>query len=192
MTSSTGGRRRSAEFYRQGGFTLIELILVMALLVVVLAVGAPTLAAFFSGRTINSEAKRFMSLTRYAQSQAVSRGMPMELWLDRQEGRYGLRVQEGYDCSYGKPQLLAGNSQPPADEERPLEFQLGKDLDFDQESGGRPPGDVIDCIRFLPDGSIDDGSLDEVVILQGSEQSVRVRLSDDQLNFVIDENKDVR
>src|SRR5207249_2115896 len=55
-------------------FTLIELILVMALLAIVLAVSAPALSTFFQGRTLDSEVRRFLSLTRYGQSRAVSEG----------------------------------------------------------------------------------------------------------------------
>src|SRR5437773_775638 len=45
-------------------FTLVELILVMALLGIVLAVSAPSLSNFFHGRTLDSEARRLMALTR--------------------------------------------------------------------------------------------------------------------------------
>ena len=43
-------------FTRRGGFTLIELVLVMALLVVAISVTAPVLSRFFRGRTLDSEA----------------------------------------------------------------------------------------------------------------------------------------
>src|SRR5437899_9787950 len=77
-------------------FTLIELILVMALLGIVLAVSAPALSNFFRGRTIESEARRFMALTHYAQSRAVSEGIPMSLCIDTRRGIYGLRQATGY------------------------------------------------------------------------------------------------
>src|SRR4051794_30959806 len=47
----------------QHGFTLIELILVMTLLMIVLAVSAPSLGSFFKGRNLDSEARRIYSLT---------------------------------------------------------------------------------------------------------------------------------
>src|SRR5882672_515047 len=77
-------------------FTLIELILVMALLSIVLAVSAPALSGFFNGRTIDSEARRLVSLTRYGQSRAVSEGVPTILWIDARKNTYGLRTQTGY------------------------------------------------------------------------------------------------
>src|SRR5438067_839751 len=72
------GRRRS-----QGqGFTLIELILVMTVLVIAVSITAPALSSFFRARTLDSEARRLLSLTRHGQSRAVAEGVPMELWID--------------------------------------------------------------------------------------------------------------
>ncbi|MCX6930914.1 MAG: prepilin-type N-terminal cleavage/methylation domain-containing protein, partial [Verrucomicrobia bacterium] len=62
-------------------FTLIELILVMALLTIVISLTAPSLSKFFRGRTLDSEARRLLALTRSGQSRAVSEGMPMDLWV---------------------------------------------------------------------------------------------------------------
>ncbi len=73
MTLQTGNRRtRSNEPDRARAFTLIELILVMALLLIVIGVALPSLKRFFHGRNLDSEARRFLSLTRYGQSRAVS------------------------------------------------------------------------------------------------------------------------
>src|SRR6185369_10002884 len=77
-------------------FTLIVLILVLAMLSIVLAVATPSLSNFFRGRTLDSEARRFVSLTRYGQSRAVSEGIPMTLWIDTRRGAYGLRQEPGY------------------------------------------------------------------------------------------------
>ena len=81
MSPTGNSRTRSADARGRGGFTLIELILVMAVLAIVLAIIAPSLGNFFRGRTLDSEARRFVSLTRYAESRAVSEGSPMLLWM---------------------------------------------------------------------------------------------------------------
>lgn len=73
-------------------FTLLELILVMALLLIVLAVAAPSLAQFFRGRFLDGEARRLLALTRYGQSRAVSEGVPVLLWLNAESNQYGLRI----------------------------------------------------------------------------------------------------
>ena len=96
MMSPTGNNRvRSARELGDGGFTLVELILVMSLLLIVLAVAAPSLAPFFKGRGLDSEARRFVTLARYGQSRAVSEGMPVILWIDAQQRRYGLQQESG-------------------------------------------------------------------------------------------------
>ncbi|NJM55576.1 MAG: prepilin-type N-terminal cleavage/methylation domain-containing protein, partial [Verrucomicrobiae bacterium] len=61
---------------RRRAFTLIELMLVMALLIVTTTFLAPQLSEFFRGRSLDSEAKRFLALTRLAQSRAVAEGVP--------------------------------------------------------------------------------------------------------------------
>src|SRR5262249_19567201 len=71
-------------------FTLIELILVMALLAIVLGISAPSLSRFFRGRSLESEAQRFLALTRHAQSRAVSEGVPMVVWLWPKQRSYGM------------------------------------------------------------------------------------------------------
>jgi type II secretion system protein H len=95
--STTGHRpTRSAERKGRAGFTLIELILVMAVLVIVLALVAPSLSNFFRGRSLDSEARRFVSLTRYAESRAVSEGVPMLVWIDPEQRSYGLTEEVSY------------------------------------------------------------------------------------------------
>src|SRR5438128_2340756 len=94
-------------------FTLIELILVMALLLIVLGVAFPSLKSFFQGRNLDAEARRFLSLTHYGQSRAVSEGLPMMLWIDAPGRAYGLQVQTGYTET----------------DDKAVQYTLDKDLD---------------------------------------------------------------
>src|SRR6185436_1704960 len=82
---------------RSPAFTLIELILVMTVLTIAASITAPALANFFRGRTLDSEARRFLALTRQGQSRSASEGLPMELWLDVQQGAYGLEAEPSYE-----------------------------------------------------------------------------------------------
>jgi type II secretion system protein H len=84
------------------GFTLIELILVMALLTIVISLTAPRLSRFFHGRTLDSEARRLLALTRSGQSRAVAEGLPMDLWIDAEEGTFGLEAEPSYETSDNK------------------------------------------------------------------------------------------
>src|SRR5438045_7956153 len=78
-------------------FTLIELILVMTILAIAVSITAPALASFFRARTLDSEARRLLSLTRQGQSRAASEGVPMDLWIDSQQKKFGLEA----DASFG-------------------------------------------------------------------------------------------
>src|SRR6266581_1792098 len=100
------------------GFTLIELILVMTVLTIAVSITAPALANFFHGRTLDSEARRLLALTRQGQSRAISEGIPMELWLDTARGAYGLEAEPSYEST----------------DPRAIEFALDKDIHVDVAS----------------------------------------------------------
>ena len=96
-TRRTGGRAKL-----EGAFTLIELILVMAILTISVAMTAPTLARFFRGRALDSEARRLLALTRYGQSRAASEGIPMDLWINAQLSSFGLEAEPSYETDDSK------------------------------------------------------------------------------------------
>src|SRR6266850_4075427 len=78
---------------RERAFTLIELILVMALLTILTSLAAPSLSRFFRGRALDSEARQLLSLTHAGQSRAVADGFPMLLWIDAPQRAYGLQEE---------------------------------------------------------------------------------------------------
>jgi len=88
MTLATGQNR-----FRRCAFTLIELILVLALLVIITSIAVPAVSRFVRGRALDSEARRLFALTHAAQSRAVSEGVPMLLWVDEKNGAYGLAAE---------------------------------------------------------------------------------------------------
>jgi type II secretion system protein H len=173
------GQKRSVR-PANAAFTLIELILVMALLVIVLGVSAPSLSRFFHGRTLNSEARRFLSMTRYAQSRAVSEGTPVELWIDPREGRYGLRQ----DSTYNEIDSKA------------VEFSLDEELTIETVNlapvKGQPqtprPVSNLPTIRFLPNGSVSENSPQTIVIAEGKRDEVWIQQSWNRLNYLIETN----
>ena len=123
----------------QRAFTLIELILVMALLVIAVSVVAPALAGFFRGRTLDLEARRLLALMHAGQSRAVSEGWPVLLWVDAPQRAYGLTEE-----------TTARNGDPKA-----LDFTLDENV---QLAPVPVNGRSLPSIRFLPDGTIDESS----------------------------------
>jgi len=185
MTKRTGNNQiKSVEAPGQCAFTLIELILVMALLVIVIAVASPSLSRFMRGRTLDSEARRFVSLTRYGQSRAVSEGVPVVLWINTRQGSYGLRQEAGYTGQDAKA----------------VDFLLGKDLRLEvaglpaqlgplaQSRATRPTDPNSPMLRFPPDGFIDETSPQSVVIRDQSGDSIWITQSRNRLNYEIHTN----
>ena len=184
MTLRTGNPNDNPS--KRRAFTLIELILVMALLLIVMGVAAPSLKNFFRGRTLDSEARRFLSLTRYAQSRAVSEGVPMTLWVDGSERTYGLQAQTGYMD----------------DDRKAVEYNLDEDVEMQVSA---PPVTTIltpqkrtallsgnlPAIRFSPDGFIDPTSPETVQFQQGEEHSIWITQSPNRLNYEITPNQPV-
>ena len=78
----------------KGGFTLLELILVMVILSTVLAMAAPSLRGFFGSRKTNDTASQILSLTQFARSQAISEGIIYRLNFDTRERTYWLTAQK--------------------------------------------------------------------------------------------------
>jgi type II secretion system protein H len=75
-----------------GGYTILELVLVLAILAIVAVSVAPFLGSFATGRKAEESAARFVALTHWARSQAVSDGTSYELVVDAQGGRWWLRA----------------------------------------------------------------------------------------------------
>jgi type II secretion system protein H len=175
-TLPTGSRRSDS------AFTLIELILVMAMLAIVISVALPSLKGFFRGRNLDSEARRFLSLTRYGQSRAVSEGVPMVLWIDTRQKSYGLQAQTGYADT----------------DTNAVQFNLDKDLQVEAVTPqlasltqsnlwtqSAPPVGSLPTIRFQPDGFISETSPDQIVFRQGADEPIWIAESTNRLKYEI-------
>ncbi len=92
--------RGSADFRGYSVFTLLELIVVMAVVATMAAAAAPSLRGFFRSRTAFEEAARLVALTRLARQRAMA------------EGR-GYRLH--FDCGGNRFRLLAADIEPTAD-----------------------------------------------------------------------------
>jgi len=154
---------------RRRGFTLIELILVMAVLVIAVAMTTPTLAYLFRGRLLGEEGRRLLALTRHARSQAVSLAVPMQIWIEPDTGQYGLQPDGGYAT----------------DDIETLEFTLANGITFgidDSELGN----DNRVTLRFLPDGSIDEKGAKSVTLDAKNGKSVALVLKGQTEGYVLE------
>ena len=173
---------------RRAAFTLIELILVMAILAAVIAYTAPTLTKFFRGRTLDSEVNRFIAMTRYAQSRAVSEGIPMMLWIDTQERAFGVVMQPSYSTQDDKAQEFAldGNltievGLPPANANINATAAA-------QTGAAQLLGNNVTVIRYTPDGFISQSSPETITIRDGETEQVVIAQSRTRLNYEVQAN----
>jgi prepilin-type N-terminal cleavage/methylation domain-containing protein len=89
MTSPTG-RTRSRKVH---AFTLLELILVLAILALAAGVAAPSLSRFSRGRQTLDAAAHMLAVIQYAQDQAVVHAAPHRFQLDTAGGTYWLTAR---------------------------------------------------------------------------------------------------
>ena len=168
-------------------FTLVELLLVMAVLVMVLSISAPLLAGFFHGRTLDSEARRLLSLVHAGQSRAVSEGAPMLLWVDAEGRAYGLEEEPGWVDKDPKAEsftldenlkMEVVNALPPksANSRNPLAAGAAP---FQTNRRSLPE------IRFLPDGSMDETSPQAVRLIDRDAHSLWLALATNRLSYEI-------
>ena len=79
---------------KDGGFTLLELILVMVIISTLLAIASPSLRGFFASRKINDAASNILSLIKLARTQAISEGRIYRLNFNVDESSYWLTAVE--------------------------------------------------------------------------------------------------
>ena len=130
---------------RISAFTLIELILVLALLVIITSIAVPAMSKFIRGRALDSEARRLMSLMHAAQSRAVSEGSPVMLWLDDKTGTYGMAAETSGQNGDAKAEELTVDSTL-----RLAVLNIG--------TGAQTTFNTLPAIKFLADGTIDETS----------------------------------
>jgi len=76
-------------------FTLLELILVMAIVAIVVAMASPMLRGFGEARRGDNCAAELVTLTQWARTQAITRGATFRLNLDPNTKTYWLTVDQG-------------------------------------------------------------------------------------------------
>jgi type II secretion system protein H len=139
-TLPAAGRRRHT-----GAFTLVELLLVLALLVVITSLVVPAMSNFIRARALDSEARRLFALMHAGQSRAVSEGLPMMLWVDEKQGAYGLAAETPPSGGDPKAENL------PVDENVQIAV-------LNVGATALTTFQNLPAIRFLADGTIDENS----------------------------------
>jgi type II secretion system protein H len=163
--------------FRRRAFTLIELILVLALLVIITSIAVPTMSRFIRGRALGSESMRMLALMHAAQSRAVSEGMPMMFWIDAQKNGYGVAAEtSGKDGDAKAEDLLADDT---------LKIAV-----VNAGAGTTPTiFKNLPAIKFLPDGTVDEGSPRSVQLTDGDGFSSWLNELKSRTGYEIDDSK---
>lgn len=173
-------------------FTLIELILVMAILTMAVAVTAPVLSTFFRGRTLDSEARRMLALTHLGQNRAVAEGVPMDLWFDAPGGKFGLEAERSYETADAHAveddidsglKLEVGAATAPTLTSLSLARMQPVSTASVRKVTLSHPG--MPTIRFLPDGTLGENSPQKLRLTARDGSSLWLVQATDRLSYEI-------
>ena len=156
-------RTRNDNFHVAPAFTLVELILVMALLATILALSAPLLSRSFKQRGLEEDATQLLALTEYARDEAVSQGVPMTVWINPQSGRFGVQAKEGYEGDVSR--------------EKTYGLKSGARFDLSQVPTDR--AGLVDAADFDPSGTLAEESLADISIVARSNDAISVAQTED-------------
>lgn len=133
----------------------------MAVLATVMALSAPSLSRSLRGRNLDQEAKRFIAATEWARNEAISQGVPMTLWIDVNNGGFGVESKPGYPVA------------------KPIEkrFDLNPDLHFelgDNSGGTTGSEDTVNAVELSPDGTPEPSSIASLRLVDRFNESVSI------------------
>lgn len=126
-------------------FTLIELILILAILAICAALIAPKLSGSTRARGLSNTATDFVSMTRWCRVQAISDGLHYRLNLDATEGRWWVTKDDGSGQNFQQVEVRMGE-----------EYKLPDGVSMEPAI---PAVDGEVYIDFGPGGRMDVGSV---------------------------------
>jgi type II secretion system protein H len=153
--------QRCNDLTKYRAFTLIELILVLAMLVIITSFAAPAMSRFIRGRALDTEARRMVALMHAAQSRAVSEGAPMVLWVNEKTGAYGLAAESSGQTTTpttGRTtRPTTGQNGDPKAEDLMADSTLTLSV-LNTGTTGQTLFNNLPAVRFQPDGTVDETS----------------------------------
>ena len=154
---------------RARAFTLIELLIVLVVLSVLLALVAPSLSKSFRARVLDQAAVQLLALIQYGRDEAISQGVPMDVWLNPQNGQYGVAPKTGY----------------PGEATRNKQYRLDPELHFDNTLSASSTGHSLTVAEFAPDGTLEASSNPSLRIADRSSASIVVTETPDGYGYQI-------
>jgi type II secretion system protein H len=169
MRSATGRPSSRGKPAPSAAFTLVELVIVMSLMVITVGVAAPSFKGFLKGRNLENEARRFVALTRYGASRAITEGLPVDLWINTKQNKYGMAAAGGYT------ETRTNTANYTVDDDVQMQVSQPSGM-LTTVSNWWTPSTVrrgaMPVIRFQPDGFISDYSPRIVKFVQGQDPEI--------------------
>ena len=134
---------------RRRAYTLMEVMLVMAVMVMFVAIGYPAIDNFYSGIKLEAASDSVRAAWSEAQSHAINEGRPYRFAIVQGKGNFRV-APDGSD-------FWSGGTPPPQDAANPslvLESSLPSPIVFTMDEGGAAP---VEGESSLPDGAVSSG-----------------------------------
>jgi len=160
---------RNDQFKSVQAFTLIELIIVMALLAGFVALSLPSFSRSFKARGMDQEATQLLALMEYARDEAISQGVPMTVWIAPDTGDYGVAAKESYS----------------GDKSREKTISLNPDFHFDPVEASPDASGHIVAAELEPDGTLATESLATLRIVNQSDEGISLSQTADGSGYEI-------
>ncbi|QDT68714.1 hypothetical protein MalM25_16380 [Planctomycetes bacterium MalM25] len=153
MTTSL---RTTNDRRRRGGFTLVELLLVLALAVVLASLAAPSLSGTLARVRLDAAADEVREAWNDARLEAIRTGEPVAFQCQLGTGRYTLSTLADAAAAQSGSTEVADQGALADDEYEDLGevnfVQLSRGVEGDAEIDPT----IADCLVFRPDGGADD------------------------------------
>ena len=139
------------------GFTLLELILVMAIIAIIVGISIPSLHGFARGRRMTGCADQIAALTQYAHTQAITRATTY---------RFNLRpASMNQPAAYWLTVQADDGTFVPTGDNMGLQYEAPEGVDISWNAPQQPDGQYI---QFQPTGRQDPA----VIIVRGVDRQI--------------------
>jgi prepilin-type N-terminal cleavage/methylation domain-containing protein len=139
----------------RSGYTLLEVILVLAIIVILAAVAYPSVEGMYSGVRLRAAVDGMRGALMQARAHAMDETQPYRFAVAPGQGNYRVAPENAGYWGGGSPPLPPDPSHPPF----VLEETLPKGIRFTLngagggDAGGTDSGAWAQVVTFLPDGS---------------------------------------
>jgi type II secretion system protein H len=162
-------RRQRRRHSQQRGFTLVELILALAVMATIMALAAPTLGRSMRDKHLKQEGLRILAATELARGEAIATGVPMTLWFDQAGGTFGVMPKAGFD----------------APDRATRDFALPEELWIDSITSARGRSANETTVEFAPDGVPEVSGVDTITLSDKFGGKTTIARTDDGWGFEI-------